>query len=67
MQPPFAKRVGNVRQTDIRRMSAACQELGAINLSQGVCDQPAPEAVKAAAKRAIDDDHAIYTHLAGIR
>ena len=67
MQPSFAKRVGDVQQTDIRRMSAVCQEVGGINLSQGVCDQPAPEAVKAAAKRAIDDDHAIYTHLAGIR
>jgi aminotransferase len=37
-----------------------------VNLSQGVCDQPAPDAVKAAAKGAIDDDHAVYTNLRGI-
>ena len=48
-------------------MSAICQEIGGINLSQGVCDQPAPDAVKAAAQRAIADNHAIYTHLAGIK
>ncbi|MCK4660806.1 MAG: aminotransferase class I/II-fold pyridoxal phosphate-dependent enzyme [Phycisphaerae bacterium] len=63
----FANRVGDAQPSDIRRMSAICQEQGGINLSQGVCDQPAPEPVKAAAKHAIDQDHAIYTHLAGIR
>ncbi|MFH0982943.1 MAG: pyridoxal phosphate-dependent aminotransferase [Planctomycetota bacterium] len=63
----FAKRVGGARPSDIRRMSAICQEIGGINLSQGVCDQPAPDAVKTAAQRAIAEDHAIYTHLAGIK
>lgn len=65
--PRLAARVGDVRPSDIRRMSAICQQMGGVNLSQGVCDQPAPDAVKAAAKRAIDEDHAIYTHLAGIK
>jgi aminotransferase len=37
-----------------------------VNLSQGVCDQPAPDAVKRAAKQAIDHDHATYTNLRGI-
>jgi aminotransferase len=37
-----------------------------VNLSQGVCDQPAPSAVKEAAKAAIDSDHATYTNLRGI-
>lgn len=67
MKARFAKRVGAVKPSDIRRMSAICQEIGGINLSQGVCDQPAPDAVKAAAQRAIADNHAIYTHLAGIK
>lgn len=40
--------------------------MNGVNLSQGVCDQPAPEAVKEAAKRAIDADHAAYTNLRGI-
>ncbi|MCP4593320.1 MAG: pyridoxal phosphate-dependent aminotransferase [bacterium] len=66
MAPPFAKRVGDAQPSDIRRMSARCQQVGGINLSQGVCDQPAPDAVKAAAKQAIDEDRAIYTHLAGL-
>ncbi len=39
--------------------------MGGVNLSQGVCDQPAPDVVKEAAKRAIDDDQAIYTNLRG--
>lgn len=40
--------------------------MGGVNLSQGVCDQPAPDAVKEGAKRAIDGDHASYTNLRGI-
>lgn len=52
--------------TALRRLSARCAEIGGINLSQGVCDLPAPAELKEAAKRAIDDDHAMYTNLAGI-
>ncbi|MCC7292796.1 MAG: pyridoxal phosphate-dependent aminotransferase [Phycisphaerales bacterium] len=63
---PMADRVKGIRQSDIRRYSAICQAMGGVNLSQGVCDQPAPKEVKEAAKRAIDEDHAIYTHLKGI-
>lgn len=63
---PMADRVKGIRQSDIRRYSAICQAMGGVNLSQGVCDQPAPTEVKEAAKRAIDEDHAIYTHLKGI-
>ena len=66
MDPRFSDRVGELQQSDIRRYSAWCAEVGGVNLSQGVCDQPAPEAVKAAAKLAIDDDHATYTHMRGI-
>lgn len=62
----FSDRVRNLRQSDIRRFSAQCAAVGGVNLSQGVCDQPAPDAVKAAAKKAIDDDHATYTNMCGI-
>lgn len=65
MTVPFADRVKNIRQSDIRRFSAICAAMNGVNLSQGVCDQPAPDEVKAAAKQAIDDDHAIYTNLRG--
>ncbi|MGB2988029.1 MAG: pyridoxal phosphate-dependent aminotransferase [Phycisphaerae bacterium] len=66
MDAPIADRVKSISQSDIRRFSAICAAMDGVNLSQGVCDQPAPDAVKEAAKRAIDDDHAIYTNLRGI-
>lgn len=62
----FADRVSALKQSDIRRFSALCASMGGVNLSQGVCDQPSPAEVKAAAKAAIDDDHATYTHMRGI-
>lgn len=66
MDQPIADRVRTLKQSDIRRFSAICAAINGVNLSQGVCDQPAPEPVKQAAKDAIDDDHAIYTNLRGI-
>ncbi len=63
--PPLADRVRDLRQTALRRLSARCAEIGGINLSQGVCDLPAPPEVKSAAQQAIADDQAIYTNLAG--
>lgn len=66
MNLPIADRVKTVKQSDIRRFSAICAAMKGVNLSQGVCDQPAPDAVKDAAKRAIDADHASYTNLRGI-
>ena len=62
----IAERVRDIRQTALRRISARCAEIGGINLSQGVCDMPAPVALKDAAKQAIDADHAMYTHVAGL-
>ncbi len=66
MDPRFAERVNQLQQSDIRRFSAWCAAVGGVNLSQGVCDQPAPDEVKVAAKRAIDEDQATYTHMRGI-
>lgn len=65
MKGPVSDRVRSIRQSDIRRFSAICQAMNGVNLSQGVCDQPAPDAVKLAAKRAIDEDKASYTNLRG--
>lgn len=65
MEPPLADRVRTINQSDIRRFSAICAALNGVNLSQGVCDQPAPDVVKQAAKRAIDEDQAVYTNLRG--
>lgn len=65
VNPPIADRVKEARQSDIRRYSAICAAMNGVNLSQGVCDQPAPMEVKESAKHAIDDDQAIYTNLRG--
>jgi aminotransferase len=66
VNPPIADRVKSASQSDIRRFSAVCAAIGGVNLSQGVCDQPAPPQLKEAAKTAIDGDHAVYTNLRGI-
>ena len=66
MKAPIADRVKTIQQSDIRRFSAICAAVNGVNLSQGVCDQPAPDAVKQHAKEAIDADHATYTNLRGI-
>ena len=65
MNPPLAELVSGFRQSDIRRYSAICATMGGINLSQGACDQPAPDEIKQAAKNAIDADQATYTNLCG--
>ncbi len=53
-------------QSEIRAMSTACEEMGGINLAQGVCDTPVPGPVQQAAIQAIHDGHNIYTRLDGI-
>jgi len=62
----LAGRVAHLKQSDIRRYSRIVQEMGGVNLSQGVCDQPAPESARQAAKDAIDANRAIYTDMRGI-
>lgn len=47
-------------------MSLECERLNGINLAQGVCDTPVPEAVRAGAKRAIDEGVNAYTRYDGI-
>jgi aminotransferase len=53
-------------QSEIRAMSVACDQMGGINLAQGVCDTPVPPVVEEAAIQAIRDGHNIYTRLDGI-
>ena len=53
-------------QSEIRAMSVACDQIGGINLAQGVCDTPVPQVVEEAAIQAIRDGHNIYTRLDGI-
>jgi len=53
-------------QSEIRAMSTACEQMGGINLAQGVCDTPVPAPVEEVAIQAIRDGHNIYTRLDGI-
>jgi aminotransferase len=55
-----------VFQSEIRAMSVACDNMGGINLAQGVCDTPVPAPVEAEAIAAIRAGHNIYTRLDGI-
>jgi aminotransferase len=53
-------------QSEIRAMSVACEQMGGINLAQGVCDTPVPSVVEEAAIQAIRAGRNIYTRLDGI-
>jgi len=69
---PVASRLGlselapGTAQSEIRAMSTACEQMGGINLAQGVCDTPVPAVVEQAAINAIRAGHNIYTRLDGI-
>jgi aminotransferase len=47
-------------------MTLECTRVGGINLSQGVCDTPVPEAVKSGARAAIEEGVNIYTRYDGL-
>ncbi len=66
MPKPLAARTDALRQSDIRAVTFAVNAARGINLGQGICDLPTPDAVKAGAKAAIDGDRSIYTSYAGI-
>jgi aminotransferase len=53
-------------QSEIRAMSTACEEMGGINLAQGVCDTPVPAPVEQEAIAAIRRGDNIYTRMDGI-
>ncbi len=64
---PLAERTDDLRQSDIRAITQMVNAVDGINLGQGICDLPTPLPIKEAAKGAIDDNHAIYSHYAGIQ
>ena len=63
---PFADRADSLEQSNIRSVTRRVEEVGGINLGQGVCDLPTPQPIKARAHQAIQDDESIYSHYAGI-
>jgi aminotransferase len=63
---PIAKRAEPLEQSDIRAVTQRVEAAGGINLGQGICDLPTPQPIRTRAKQAIDADHSIYSHYAGI-
>lgn len=53
-------------QSEIRAMSVLCEQVGGINMSQGICDTDVPAVVMEGAKAAMDAGFNIYTRLDGI-
>jgi aminotransferase len=47
-------------------MTVECARLGGINLAQGVCDTPVPEAVRRAASEAIEEGANVYSRAEGL-
>ncbi|MCA1560178.1 MAG: aminotransferase class I/II-fold pyridoxal phosphate-dependent enzyme [Acidobacteria bacterium] len=52
--------------SEIRLMSAECERVGGINLSQGVCNTEVPACVRRAARAAIDEGWNTYTRQEGV-
>ena len=65
-RPRFARRIKDLVQSDIRRSSREAERVGAINLGQGICDQPVPGTIKAAAVEAVHQDRSTYSKFEGI-
>lgn len=60
MRPLGSAKAARFSESVIREMSRVCAREGGVNLAQGFPDFPAPEGMKAAAKRAIDADKNQY-------
>ncbi len=56
-----SQRARTARHSPIRSMTVECARVGGVNLAQGVCDTPVPEAVRRAAQAAIEEGANIYS------
>lgn len=56
-----SRRMQALSRSEIRIMTTLCDELGGINLSQGICDMPLPPGLAEQAKTAIDGGVNHYT------
>ena len=52
----LSSRTHHLVQSDIRAVTRMINEAGGINLGQGICDLPTPDAIKEGAHRAIDEN-----------
>jgi aminotransferase len=61
-----SNRLKGLVQSDIRRMTRECHNVGGINLGQGVCDLPTPPLVRDGAIEAIQKGKSVYSFPEGI-
>ena len=61
-----SRRSRRIVQSEIRAMTRECKRLDGINMAQGVCDLPVPEAVMAGAEAAIRAGINTYTAAEGL-
>ncbi len=57
--------IEGLSQSAIRAMTIECQKVGGINLAQGICDTPVPDAVAQAVGPAIADGRNTYSRCEG--
>ncbi len=62
----LATRTQALVQSNIRAITLLLEGKNGINLGQGICDMPTPDAIKRGAQNAIDSDFSIYSHYGGI-
>ncbi len=62
----LSNKVRTLKQSGIRSASVQCAAVKGINLGQGVCDLPVPEAIKRAAHDAIEHNKSMYSACEGV-
>lgn len=68
MTYPLSDRSKNLKQSGIRSASARCNEIGGINLGQGICDLPVPDEIIQATEKVIHDNNSnTYSDCQGIK
>jgi len=63
----IARRLQDLAQSDIRRMTRECERVHGINLGQGICDLPTPPLVRDGAIAAIRENRSTYSFAEGAR
>ena len=66
MSRALSQRMAGLSQAEIRAMTIACDRVKGINMAQGVCDTPVPQAVLQGAQRAIESGVNTYTRYDGL-
>lgn len=62
-----SKKAAGLMQSEIRNMSAECDRVGGINLSQGICDLKLEDVLATAVQKAVRDGENHYTSFNGVQ